>query len=181
MPLSHTWLTSAVMAGDTVVDATCGNGHDTLLLAELVGKTGKVWAFDIQQEALGKTSSLLEHAGFAERTQLIHCGHEHLSEHLKVPVSAVVFNLGYLPGGDRKIATATDTTIRGLDQATRLLKPGGIVAITVYPGHDTGATEAAAVTDWAVSINPRQFYPWIMRQINVPENAPYFILVQKAP
>jgi ubiquinone/menaquinone biosynthesis C-methylase UbiE len=179
VPLSHIWLSNFVKAGDNVVDATCGNGQDTVLLAELVGKTGKVWAFDIQQEAILKTYSLLENRGFAERVELVNCGHQHLVECIKVPVKAVVFNLGYLPGGDRNITTDACTTISALDQTVRLLAPSGIAAITVYPGHDAGADEASAVKNWATALDPQKFHPWLMGQMNVPVTAPYFILIQK--
>lgn len=180
VPLSHIWLRTFISAGDTVVDATCGNGLDTVLLADLVGASGRVWAFDIQQEAILKTYSLLEQAGLAERVELVNCGHQHLAECINVSVTAVVFNLGYLPGGDRKITTETDTTITALEQAVKMLKPGGIAAITVYPGHDAGLEEASAVKNWVKSLPPKTFHPWLMGQMNVPVTAPYFILIQKA-
>lgn len=177
--LSHIWLSNFVKAGDNVVDATCGNGQDTVFLAELVGEAGKVWAFDIQQDAILKTYSLLEHAGLAERVELVNCGHQHLVECVNVPVTAIIFNLGYLPGGDRNITTSAHTTISALDQAVSLLAPGGIAAITLYPGHDAGADEASAVKEWATALDTRKFHPWLMGQMNVPATAPYFILIQK--
>lgn len=179
--LSHTFMRNFIKAGDLVVDATCGNGNDTLLLAELVGESGRVHAFDIQQNALESTRSLLEQKGLSSRVQLIQSGHEHLAIHLKEPVTAIIFNLGYLPGGDHKVTTSAVTTIMALDQSARLLQPGGIIATTLYPGHDSGAAEAHAVREWSALLTPQSFFVWTMGQLNVPATAPYFILIQKAP
>lgn len=179
VPLSHFWLSKFVKTGDFVVDATCGNGQDTVFLAKMVGETGKVWAFDIQQTAVSRTHALLEQAGVTERVELVNRGHQHLSECVNVPITAVVFNLGYLPGGDRSITTDASTTISALDQSLAMLAPGGIAAVTVYPGHGTGTDEASAVKAWATALDPKKFHPWLMGQMNVPATAPYFILIQK--
>lgn len=169
-----------VRPGDATIDATCGNGNDTLLLAGLVGASGKVWAFDIQEDAIETTARRLTEAGNAGLVELILGGHETMAQHVTVPVGAVVFNLGYLPGGDRAVVTHAETTISALDQAAKLLKPGGILAVTVYPGHDGGAREHLAVDDWATRCDQRAFHAWRMGQLNVPATAPYFIMVQKS-
>ncbi|NVN92069.1 MAG: class I SAM-dependent methyltransferase [Desulfuromonadales bacterium] len=166
--------------GDCAVDATCGNGHDTLLLADVVGPTGKVWAFDIQEEAIRQTGQKLEKSGQTERVKLLLAGHETLSEHVSIPVKAVIFNLGYLPGGDRGIITKPETTITALQQALQLLLPTGVVAITVYPGHPGGDNEETAVSRWSGSLDQRLFHAWRMGQVNAMPGAPYFFLIQKA-
>lgn len=165
--------------GNRVADATCGNGHDTLLLAELVGPTGRVWAFDIQREAIGETARRLEQAGMAGRVELIHGGHESMAERISVPLAAVVFNLGYRPGGDRAVITGPDTTLAALEQATNLLAPRGILTVTVYPGHAGGAGEERAVSAWASGLEQRRYHAWRMGQANVPPGAPHLFLVQK--
>ena len=179
VPLSHLILRSFLNKGDLAVDATCGNGHDTLLLVKLVGDSGTVWAFDVQEDAIKSTAKRLSEAGLAGRVKLIHGGHEKMTQHVSAPVSAVIFNLGYLPGGDRSIITRPETTLAAFEQALELLHPGGIVAVTVYPGHDIGA-ESSTVDAWATNLDPRTFHTWRMGQLNVPTDAPYFILVQKA-
>ncbi len=178
--LSHLMLRQFVHPGDTVVDATCGNGNDTLLLAELVGATGRVWAFDIQSEAICQTTRRLAHAGCAGQVRFIQAGHETMAEHVSAGVAAVAFNLGYLPGGDRTLITRPETTLSACQQALTLLKPGGMVAVTAYPGHDGGDSEHAAVDAWAAALAPRAFHAWRMGQMNVPDTAPYFIMIQKA-
>lgn len=180
VPLSHLLIRQFIGSGDHVIDATCGNGHDTLLLAELVETTGRVWAFDIQQQALDQTAYRLTNAGCIGNVELIHAGHETIAEHCPGPVKAVIFNLGYLPGGDRSVVTLPDTTLAGLEQALEILAPGGIVAITIYPGHEGGAREQSALEARLRQLAPHSFHVWRMGQMNVPVDAPYFILIQKS-
>lgn len=179
VPLAHHFIRQFVAPGNHVIDATCGNGHDTLLLAELVGANGRVWAFDIQQTAIDQTSRRLTEAGLAERVELVRAGHETIAVHCSGPVTAVVFNLGYLPGGDRAVITRPDSTLAGLEQSLEILAAGGIVAITVYPGHDGGARECSALEDRMNQLSPNRFHVWRMRQTNVTSGAPFFMLIQK--
>lgn len=176
--LSHLLLGRFVYEGCRVVDATCGNGHDTLVLARLAGGTGRVWAFDIQEAALTATRLKLEEAGLDQRVRLVHAGHEQMGLHVGEAVHAVVFNFGYLPGGDRGIVTSLDTSLRALTIALGLLLPGGIVAAGVYPGHPGGADEGAAIEEWATTLPPT-FHAWRMGRLNTRSAAPYFILIQK--
>ncbi len=179
VPLSHLFIRNFVCVGDNVVDATCGNGHDTLLLAECVGANGYVWAFDIQEPAIAETGRRLSDSRLLERVKLLQNGHEELKKHVNAPLKAVLFNLGYLPGGDHRIMTRPDTTAAALAQALELLVPGGIVLVAIYSGHDGGVDEQETVNDWASGLDPKQYHSWRMGQINVADNAPYNILVQK--
>ena len=179
MPLSHLLLQNFVRDGYSAVDATCGNGHDTLLLAQLVGAGGHVWAFDIQQQAINATGDRLAEESLTNRATLIQRGHEELARYVTSPVQTVLFNLGYLPGGDRSIITLPDTTVIALKQSLELLMPNGIVIVTIYPGHNGGNEEQSAVENWATMLDPREFQCWRMNQINVSTSAPYMILVQK--
>ena len=180
VPLSHLMLRQFVYPGDTVVDATCGNGNDTLLLAELVGQSGRVWAFDIQSEAIGQTTRKLANAGCSGQVKIIQAGHETMAGQVCAGVAAVVFNLGYLPGGDRTLITRPETTLAACRQALNLLKPGGILAVTIYPGHEGGDHEHHAVDTWAAGRDPHAFHTWRLGQVNVPASAPYLILIQRA-
>lgn len=179
VPLSHLVIRSFLREGDPVVDATCGNGHDTLFLAQLVGETGRVWAFDIQEQAINQTTRRLTEAGLAERVMLLHEGHETMAGQVSSGLAVVMFNLGYLPGGDQAIITQPETTLAGFGQALELLRPGGVLAVTIYPGHDGGASERRTVDGWAAGLAPQAFHTWRMGQLNVPSDAPYFVLVQK--
>jgi hypothetical protein len=178
---SHFFLRRTVQVGDRVIDATCGRGRDTLFLAGLVGDSGKVWAFDVQEEALAETASRVRDAGCSSWVNLVHAGHESLSEYIQEPVRAVVFNLGYLPGNSAGVVTLPETTLSALDQALPLLLPGGVIVLAVYTGHPGGEEEAANVEAWARTLSPREFNVWKSRQLNRSASAPYVLVVEKMP
>lgn len=177
--LTHLLLHQVIRPGDLAVDATCGNGKDTLLLAELVGAEGRVWGFDIQQAALDRTAQRLGEAGLLPRVTLVATGHERLADHLPAPAKAIVFNLGWLPGGERSIVTLPDTTLTALQAALGLLLPGGLLLITCYPGHAGGDGETAAVLSWSQGLDAQRFHAWRMGQQNVRQGAPFCLVIQK--
>ena len=146
-----------VKNGDTVIDATMGNGHDTLFLCSLVGESGRVYAFDIQRDAVEATRSRLTAAGMADRAELLCIGHEKMAGNVPGPVKAVVFNLGWLPGGDHQITTRTETTLQAVRQALELLIPGGRLVVCVYPGHKEGTAELAAMDRFFSTLPCRQW------------------------
>lgn len=135
------------------MDATAGNGHDTLFLARLVGAGGRVYACDLQRTAIESTRARLESAGEAAQCTLIHAGHEELSVLLpseaRGKLAVVMFNLGWLPGYDKTCITRTETTLCALVQALEWLRPGALLTIVVYPGHAGGDEESVAVGQWA--------------------------------
>jgi SAM-dependent methyltransferase len=178
--LSHFYLRERVRPGDQVLDGTCGNGLDTSLLAELVGEGGRVWAFDLQPRAIAATRELLEQQGRLGCVELIEAGHERLGEFVPTGLTAAVFNLGYLPGGgDNPVITCPDSTVSALEQALQLLKPGGIMAVSLYTGHPGGPEEALAVESWGAALSPKNFNVWCSRQLNRPGIAPYLMLVER--
>lgn len=150
--LAHERLAEVLQAGDLAIDATAGNGHDTLFLARQVGPRGRVCAFDIQLEALQNTARRLEAEGLLRQVQLAHAGHQYLLEHLpdgwSGKVSAVTFNLGYLPGSDKRTITRSDATLPALAQSLQCLRPGGLLSVLAYRGHEGGQEEADAVLSW---------------------------------
>lgn len=134
--------------GEVAIDATAGNGHDTHFLANLVGHTGAVYAFDIQQSALEKTSRRLDEANIQNVTLL---NHDHAQLETLIPsslrrqIGAVMFNLGYLPGGDKRVTTSSESTLNAIEQATDFLRADGILSVLSYTGHDGGLDESRAV------------------------------------
>ncbi len=179
--LSHLFLCRVVRAGDVVVDATCGNGFDTLFLARLVGERGRVWAFDIQPEAIRSTEKRLFDAGCLSWVKLVNAGHELLADQVRENVRAAVFNLGFLPGGNGGVVTGEKTTLAALDQAAGMLLPGGVITVALYTGHPGGAEEAALAEHWAANLPSRGFNSWKSRQLNRSALAPYVIVVEKQP
>jgi len=153
--LAHQRLAELLQPGDLAVDATAGNGHDTLFLAQRVTETGKVYAFDVQTRALDATALRLEQAGLRETVALCHSGHERML--VRIPedwlgkVSAVTFNLGYLPGSDKQTTTGPASTLPALDQALALLRRGGMLSVMAYRGHAGGMDEADTVARWCES------------------------------
>ncbi len=141
----HDILRECVKPGDSVIDATAGNGHDTHLLSELVSESGHVFAFDIQQRALDASAARLSH----DNVSLILANHADMAEHIPDAVhghiSAVVFNLGYLPGGEKSISTRAESSCRAIQCALKLLKVNGVLTVMTYVAHDGGAAEDAAV------------------------------------
>ncbi len=172
-------LRQTVRKGDTVVDATMGNGHDTEMLCRLVGPFGHVFGFDIQAQAVEHTRLRLHSEGLLDRATLFRLGHEHLSEVVTEPVRAIVFNLGWLPGGDHQITTRTETTLSAVNQAMDLLTPGGVLVICVYPGHEEGNREKQALEEYLRTVAPQRFN--ILRQafLNAGSGAPECLVVQR--
>ena len=169
----------AILPGMTVVDATMGNGGDTQRLCELVGETGRVYAFDVQPQALEKTRARLEAAGLLPRATLILAGHERVREYVAEPIDAAVFNLGWLPGGDKSITTQVDTTLTALDACLALLKPHGLLTLCAYPGHGEGAEELRRVLDWARALDGRRFAAMERAYLNQQAAPPVLLAVQR--
>ena len=172
-------LRQAVASGDVVVDATMGNGHDTLTLCGLVGETGRVYAFDIQPAAVEATRQRLETAGMLNRAELFCLGHEHMSEKISRPVKAVVFNLGWLPGADHRVTTRTETTLSAVQQGLELLEPMGVLVVCVYPGHGEGLREKETLTGFLAGLSPREYNVLQQTFPNAGPEAPLCFAVQK--
>ena len=177
--LAADYMTRAVRAGDTVVDATMGNGKDTLFLCGLVGESGHVYAFDVQAEAVERTRERVAEAGYAARTTLLLAGHETMAQHVRVPVQAIMFNLGWLPGAEHAVTTKTDTTLAAVRAAAELIAPGGIVTVCVYPGHEEGMSELHALRQFAAGLDVRRFNVLHHCFVNASSQTPQLILIQK--
>jgi predicted methyltransferase len=147
--IAHAALRKVIKPGDTVVDATVGNGYDTLALAEWVGAKGAVMGFDIQPQAIVRTQAKLEQAK-REKQVVLHClCHSRMASCLPpASIAAAVFNLGFLPGSDHATITQVTTTIAAMDCAWGLLKKGGLLSVIAYPGHAGGGAECVAVRQW---------------------------------
>jgi len=179
--LAADYLRRTLREGDAAIDATMGNGYDTQFLCEIVGAGGKVYAFDVQQEALDSTAARLEATGLRSRVQLILDGHQTMERYVDAPVRAVMFNLGWLPGAKHIVTTKTDTTLEAVAAAARLLLPGGVMTICIYPGHDEGARELEALLEWAGRLDVRTFNVLHHHFICASPQTPRLILVQKNP
>lgn len=180
IPFAHQILKETIKEGDVVVDATSGNGNDTLFLSKLVGNSGKVFAFDIQRQAIETTKDLLTNNN-CSNVQLIHDSHEKINTYIQAEhqIAGAIFNLGYLPRSDKKIITQSDSTIRAIDSLAQRLKKQAIIAIVVYYGHDGGNEEKDAVIDFTSKLDQKQFSVLTYQFINQKNNPPFVIAVQK--
>ena len=182
---SHVVLSDRLHKGDIVVDATAGNGHDTLFLAQHVLPGGRVFAFDVQAAAIESTRKRLAESKFGEADgiTLIHCSHEHLSsclpQELRGHVRAMMFNLGFLPGGDKNLITQTEGTLSALSQVLEWLSEGGLLSVVAYPGHEGGREEADAIESWMASLPSNLFEAQKIGFINFRLTTPFCMVVRK--
>ena len=177
--LAARYMEEILREGDVAVDATMGNGKDTEFLCGLVGETGHVYAFDVQQEALDRTAARLEEAGMRNRATLILAGHETMREHVPALPRAVMFNLGWLPGAQHVVTTRTETTMQAVRAALDLVVPDGFVSICVYPGHEEGTRELHALLSWAAGLDVRAYNVLHHDFIAAKAGTPHLILIQK--
>jgi SAM-dependent methyltransferase len=137
------WIEVALFDGALAVDATVGNGYDALFLAHRVGPKGKVLGFDVQKAALAGAREILKFVGSIDRVSLIHDSHSRLADYLPpgAAIDGAMFNLGYLPRGNRQIITQPDTTVMALRSVLEHLAEHGRVTLLVYRGHEGGVPE----------------------------------------
>lgn len=169
--MAHFFWKNTVRWGDSVIDATCGNGKDSLVLSRLMAETGpnnsgRFFGFDVQAQAIEHTRTRLHDAGIdMSKVRLYNEGHERMKAVIAkeeqestspLRVKLVTFNLGYLPGGDKSLHTQAHTTVEAVDAASQLIVPGGVVSVILYP-HAAGQQEAASLRQWCKSLSFKDF------------------------
>ncbi len=175
------FLSKRLTEGAVAVDFTMGNGNDTLFLSKSVGNSGKVYAFDIQEEAVASTETLLTKEAAPKNYTLICASHHLVKEYVKESIAAGVFNLGYLPGSGKKtLTTMRETTMPAVEAAIDLLAPDGALIIAVYPGHKEGELEGEMLREYFKNTSRFQICPTEVHILNSP-TSPYFFLVEKSP
>ena len=183
LPFARFLLQTALESGDVAIDGTCGNGHDTAYFANLVGETGHVYGFDIQQQAIENTKEKLRTENLLQQCTLIQTGHEHVKAYVPKQqygqVKAAIFNLGYLPGGDKSIVTGAETTISAIEQLLEIMAPKGIIVLVIYHGHTGGAIERDAVLDYATSIPQDKAHVLQYGFINQVNHPPFIVAIEK--
>ena len=176
----HHFIRDHVKTGDCCIDATAGNGNDTLVLCELVGETGKVIAFDIQEEAVANTKKRLAEHGVSERAQVLLESHVNMARYAESDsVSCIVFNFGYLPGGDHELATRKESSITAIHEGLRLLKKGGVMSLCIYSGGDSGFEERDAILSEIKRLDGKKYLVIVSEYYNRPNNPPIPVLIIK--
>lgn len=183
LPFAKQLLEKAIQPGDTAIDGTMGNGFDTVFLAELVGEIGHVYSFDIQEQAIHNTADKLEREHLQNRCTLIHAGHEHLdtyvpNEHIG-KITGAIFNLGYLPGGDKSIVTQAETTITSLKKLFEMMAPEGIIVLVIYHGHPGGEAERDALMDYVQNLSQHKAHVLKYDFVNQVHSPPFLIAIEK--
>lgn len=170
---------AAMFDGAIAVDATMGNGHDTQWLCELAGENGRVYAFDVQPEAVERTGERLAEMGFLGRAELFCAGHERMAEFVHEQADAIVFNLGWLPGAEHGVTTQTSTTLMAVNAALELLKEDGLMTVCIYPGHEEGTRELHALMEWASALDEKRYDALLKTYLNQSNDPPRMLAIRK--
>ena len=176
----HHFIREHVKQGDLCIDATVGNGNDTLLLCRLVGEEGQVIAFDIQEQAVVNTRKRLEDNGVSKQAKVLLESHTNMGQYAELDsVSCIVFNFGYLPGGDHTLATQKDSSIKAIHEGLGLLKKGGMMSLCIYSGGDSGFEERDAILAELKELNPKKYLVIMSQYYNRPNNPPIPVMIIK--
>lgn len=176
---AQTLLKMSVSEGDIAVDATAGNGHDTLFLANLVGENGYVYAFDVQKPAVDATLHRLLDNALEHRAIVLNDGHENVAKYVTKPVAGAIFNLGYLPGSNHEIVTKPNTTIQSIESLLQLLKVGGMIVLVIYHGHEGGKEERDKVIQFVSNLPQKYVHVLRYEFINQKNDPPFILALEK--
>lgn len=180
LAFNHSILKNHIQDGATVIDATVGNGNDFIFLMKQVGSSGKVIGFDIQQSAVDKTREKVQSISTSTQTQILLDSHENLLNYVeKNFISAIVFNLGYLPKGDKSIITKPTSTISAIEAGLKALEPRGLMTIMIYHGHEGGAEERHEVETYLSKLDQQHFTIMRYQPVNQKNSPPYLLIIQK--
>lgn len=173
----HHFLKDYIRENDCCIDATAGNGNDTEFLCRMAGPKGKVYAFDIQKEAIVNTRQRLEQSGLSERAVLICGGHERMQEYVKEEIAVIMFNFGYLPGGDHRVATRAETSLTAVRQGLELLKVGGVMNLCIYSGGDTGYEERDVLLEFVKELDAKKWLVIVSSYYNRKNDPPLPVFI----
>lgn len=178
--LAHRFLEEHVRPGDFCIDATAGRGRDTAFLCRLVGPQGRVVALDIQQEAVEATEALLVQEGLASVGRVVRDSHSNLDQYgAPGTVDAVVFNFGWLPGGNHQIFTTPATSIPAIEKGLELLRPGGVMSLCIYYGGASGYEERDALLAYLETVDDKRYTVLVTRFANRSGDPPIPVFIFK--
>ena len=179
LSMVHEFLRQHVSPGAVCIDATAGKGRDTALLCRLAGETGRVLAFDIQPQAVAQTKALLDGEGL--RAEVILDSHANMGAYAQEnSVDCIVFNLGWLPGGDHTVFTHADSTIAAIEAGLKLLRKDGVMCVSIYYGGASGYEERDALLEYVRTIDPAQYTVLVTQFANRAGAPPIPVFIHKA-
>ena len=175
------WIEVALFDGALAIDATVGNGYDALFLAHRVGPKGKVLGFDVQKAALAGAREILKFVGSLDRVSLLHDSHTRLADYLPsgAAIAGAMFNLGYLPRGNRQIITQPETTVMALRSVLEHLAQRGRVTLLVYRGHEGGVPEYREVRQALEQLPEDEWLVEELASTNDSPSAPRLFRIQR--
>lgn len=180
---AHQFIIEQLKTGDAVIDATLGNGHDALFLAQTIGSTGQLFGFDIQETALSNTRERLQNEQIQTAVTLFQASHAEMltmiPQQWHGKIQAIMFNLGYLPGADKTLITQAASTLKALAAAIQLLAEQGILTVMAYPGHAGGDDETEQLAAWCQQLNPQQFSYQLLLSHHDKPTAPRLFVIRK--
>lgn len=177
--MAHKIILPQLTNATLVIDATAGNGNDTLFLAKNSSAKTTVWAFDIQPQAINNTRLLLEKNGVINKVRLVLDNHANIVNYINLPIDIAMFNLGYLPGGDHSKNTCPETTLKALEQMLPLLTVSGLLTIAAYPGYEHGKMENDAVHQYLTTLSQKTFTVASWTMINQVNSPPVLYIIEK--
>lgn len=180
LELQKHFILTHLRPGDTAVDFTMGNGHDTEFLSKTVGEEGHVFAFDIQEQALQSTEKHLREVGCPNNYTLILDSHHKVKDYVQTPIKAGMFNLGYLPGSDKTVTTMRSTTLPAIEAAMDLMARDAVVLVAVYPGHAEGEAEGKLICETLSSLSRHKVCVTKIQILNSP-TSPFFLVIENKP
>lgn len=176
---TNNYLDRIIKEGWQCIDATLGHGKDVLFLSNKVGSQGHVYGFDIQEQAVESSSNMLKDQAIFDNYSLFQAGHETMATHVHGPINFIIFNLGYMPKGDKAITTKKTTTLVAVEEGLKLLTKNGLLWVVVYPGHDAGAVEAKGLETMVKTLDQKKYSVMKMQMMNQINNPPYIIAIEK--
>lgn len=181
-PLVDRWLEQHLKEGMRAIDATLGNGNDAFKIAQKIGESGVLYGFDIQEEALKNSQKRLDEIPKEMRPQLAlyQMSHANFKEKISELVDLIIYNLGYLPRGDKSITTVAPETLKSIEAGLELLSPNGLMLISIYHGHEAGRAEKEAVTEYLSHLDQRKFTVKREQFINQKNNPPFLYIIERS-
>lgn len=178
--ITKNFIKDYIKDGQVVLDATVGNGNDTVLMADRVGISGRVYGFDIQKVAIDNTIKLLKENNLENRVTLIKDSHENLKKYISEPLDFIIYNLGYLPNGDKKIITQSKSTVKSIESSLELLNQNGLLLINSYIGHNGGMEENLDIEYMLKRLNQKQYNVLKHNFINQKNKPPLLYIIEKS-
>lgn len=178
--IAKTYIEKHIKSGQVVLDATIGNGNDTVLMADIVGNNGKVYGFDIQELAIENTKKILIENNLMDRVTLIKDNHANIDNHIHCKLDFIIYNLGYLPNGDKSIITKADSTIESIKKSLRLLGNNGLLLINSYTGHIGGFEENKQIENLLRILDQKCFNVLKHTFINQKNFPPILYVIEKS-